>query len=90
MPACLLSLLTDWPCTGVQGPLAKGLKVTSHVKLADGAKLKGGLATINCKTRMGPDKAQAAQVGACSRAHDSTPLQLHTPPLALLIVEIAC
>ncbi|KAK9809626.1 hypothetical protein WJX73_008770 [Symbiochloris irregularis] len=45
-----------------KGPLAKGLKVASSVRLADGAKLKGGVATINCKTRMGPDKAQAAQV----------------------------
>ncbi|MCJ1425737.1 hypothetical protein MMC29_003637 [Sticta canariensis] len=58
----------------VQGPLARGIKVGSSVRLADGAKLKGGAAKIACKTRMGQDKAQAAQslarcLGALTASH---------------------
>ena len=49
-------------CCKLQGPLARGIKAGSSVRLAEGAKLKGGLAKIACKTRMGQDKAQAAQV----------------------------
>lgn len=62
MQACEWCASDEGGVVPVQGPLARGVKVGSSVRLAEGAKLKGGAARIACKTRMGQDKAQAAQV----------------------------
>ena len=61
---------------GGQGPLARGVKMGTSVRLAEGAKLKGGAAKIACKTRMGKDAAQAAQVRPPIHTPD------HTQPCA--------
>lgn len=62
LPSVILQM--DLTSCALQGPLAKGLKVGTSVRVAEGVKLKGGAAKVTCKTRVGQDKAEAGQVSS--------------------------
>ena len=46
----------------VQGPAAYGPKLGGCVRVANAVRVRGGASRLSCKTRMGVDKAEAANL----------------------------